>query len=210
MVAALSKLKVDGGGENVETETAIFWKAPRELEGQPPSAIATEVYLLPARSFAEKDGTFTNSARGCSGSEGHRPAGTGQARSGDRRRLVLAVRGLYKRKAASCPTHPEPVWSYPNPYQPDLGEVLKEMNGKAAGDLHDEKDPTRSSGHAGQQVDGFGQRLRDGRLHDVRQLAALGWCFTEGGQQRATRATTDRLGRGCSHTGPSPGPPTGA
>src|SRR3954464_524759 len=63
MVAALSKLKWLVVVENVETETAQFWKAPAEYEGPPAGQIQTEVYLLPAASFAEKDGTFTNSAR---------------------------------------------------------------------------------------------------------------------------------------------------
>src|SRR5438128_6150184 len=55
MVAALSKLKWLVVVENVETETAGFWKAPREYGGAEPSAIGTEVFLLPAASFAEKD-----------------------------------------------------------------------------------------------------------------------------------------------------------
>src|SRR3989454_4428900 len=63
MVAALSKQKWMVVVENVETETAIFWKAPKEYEGPEPSQIPTEVLLLPAADFAEKDGTFTNSAR---------------------------------------------------------------------------------------------------------------------------------------------------
>src|SRR5262249_54593243 len=63
MVAALSKLKWMVVVENVETETAIFWKAPKEYRGPAASEIQTEVFLLPAAGFAEKDGTFTNSAR---------------------------------------------------------------------------------------------------------------------------------------------------
>ena len=59
MVAALSKLKWLVVVENVETETAIFWKAPKEYEDADAAQIQTEVYLLPAASFAEKDGTFT-------------------------------------------------------------------------------------------------------------------------------------------------------
>ena len=63
MVAALSKLKWLVMVENFENETAIFWKAPKEYEGPEASQIQTEVFLLPAADFAEKDGTFTNSAR---------------------------------------------------------------------------------------------------------------------------------------------------
>jgi formate dehydrogenase major subunit len=40
-----------------ETETAAFWKRP----GADPKAIATEVFLLPAAFFMEKNGTISNS-----------------------------------------------------------------------------------------------------------------------------------------------------
>src|SRR5260370_42592160 len=63
MVAALSKLKWMVMVENVETESAIFWKARKEYGGAEPSKIQTEAFFLPAAGFAEKDGTFTNSAR---------------------------------------------------------------------------------------------------------------------------------------------------
>ena len=63
MLAALSKLKWMVVVENAETETASFWKAPKEYGGASPNQIGTEVFLLPAANFAEKDGTFTNSAR---------------------------------------------------------------------------------------------------------------------------------------------------
>ncbi|HMG55150.1 MAG TPA: molybdopterin-dependent oxidoreductase, partial [Kofleriaceae bacterium] len=46
MVAALAKLKWMVMVENVETETAMFWKAPAEYKGPVPSQIPTEVYLL--------------------------------------------------------------------------------------------------------------------------------------------------------------------
>ena len=40
-----------------ETETAAFWKRP----GADPKAIKTEVLLLPAAFFMEKNGTISNS-----------------------------------------------------------------------------------------------------------------------------------------------------
>ena len=64
MVAALSKLKWLVVVENVETETAPLLEGAEGIRaGPPPSQIQTEVFLLPAANFAEKDGTFTNSAR---------------------------------------------------------------------------------------------------------------------------------------------------
>jgi formate dehydrogenase major subunit len=68
MLAALGKLKWLIVADCFETETASFWKA-RDLAGQyyasapDAAAIDTEVFLLPAACFAEKDGAFVNSSR---------------------------------------------------------------------------------------------------------------------------------------------------
>ena len=35
-------------------------------------------------------------------------------------------------------------WSYSNPVNPDLSEVLKEMSGKAVTDVKDPADPTKN------------------------------------------------------------------
>ncbi|HEY7820733.1 MAG TPA: molybdopterin-dependent oxidoreductase, partial [Vicinamibacteria bacterium] len=68
MLESLSRLKWLLVVENFETETAAFWKAgtlaPEYYpEAPPPKDVATEVFLLPAACFAEKDGTFVNSSR---------------------------------------------------------------------------------------------------------------------------------------------------
>ena len=199
MVAALSKLKWMVVVENVETETSIFWKAPQELEGKPPSEIQTEVYLLPAASFAEKDGTFTNSARWLQWKwKATDPPGKAKPDQEIVARLFLAVRDLYKKEGGKLP---EPIlnlsWSYPNPYQPDLGEVLKEMNGKALGDVHDDKDPTKVIKSAGQQVDGFAQLRDDGSTMCGNWLHS--GVFTEAGNNAQRRGTADPTGLGMFH-----------
>jgi len=199
MVAALSKLKWMVVVENVETETSIFWKAPQELEGKPPSEIQTEVYLLPAASFAEKDGTFTNSARWLQWKwKATDPPGQAKPDQEIVARLFLAVRDLYKKEGGKLP---EPIlnlsWSYPNPYQPDLGEVLKEMNGKAVTDVHDDKDPTKVLKTAGQQVDGFAQLKDDGSTMCGNWLHS--GVFTEAGNNAQRRGTTDPTGLGMFH-----------
>src|SRR5262245_31265859 len=120
MVAALSKLKWMVVVENVETETAIFWKSPAEYDPATPDKIQTEVYMLPASGFAEKDGTFTNSARWLQW-KWRAADPPGQAKSDQEilARLVLAVRDLYKKGDGKVP---EPVlnisWSYANPTNP--------------------------------------------------------------------------------------------
>jgi formate dehydrogenase major subunit len=199
MVAALSKLKWMVVVENVETESAIFWKAPKELEGKEPSAIPTEVYLLPAASFAEKDGTFTNSARWLQWKwKATDPPGKAKADQEIVARLMIAVRDLYKKEGGK---RPEPIlnlsWSYPNPYQPDLGEVLKEMNGKALADVKDEKDPTKVLRTAGQQVDGFAQLRDDGSTMCGNWLHS--GVFTEAGNNAQRRVTADPTGLGMFH-----------
>src|SRR6266511_2070700 len=114
MVAALSKLKWMVIVENVETESAIFWKAPPEYEPPAPSQIGTEVYLLPAATFAEKDGTFTNSARWLQWKwKAVDPPGQAKADQEILARLVLAVRELYKKEGgAGLESIQNLLWSY--------------------------------------------------------------------------------------------------
>ena len=54
---AMAKLETLVVQEIWETETAAFWKRP----GVDPKTISTEVFLLPAAFFMEKNGTITNS-----------------------------------------------------------------------------------------------------------------------------------------------------
>jgi formate dehydrogenase major subunit len=199
MVAALAKLKWMVMVENVETETSIFWKAPAEYEPPATAQIGTEVYLLPAALFAEKDGTFTNSARWLQWKwQAIDPPGQAKADQEIVARLLLAVRDLYKKDGGAFP---DPVlnvsWSYSNPVCPDLGEVLKEMNGKALVDLHDVKDPTKVLRTAGQQVDGFGQLRDDGSTMCGNWLHS--GVYTETGNHAQRRSNADPTGLGMFH-----------
>src|SRR5207237_8454736 len=73
-------------------------------------------------------------------------------------RIFLAVRDLYKKEGGALPEQIfNTAWSYTNPTAPDLGEVLKEINGKALVDIPDPKDKTKMLQTAGQQLEGFGQ-----------------------------------------------------
>ncbi len=177
IINALAKLKWLVVVENVETETAMFWKAPKEYGGPDASKIQTEVFLLPAALFAEKDGTLTNSARWAQWKwKALEPPGTAKADQEILARLVLAVQGLYKKEGGKLP---DPVlnvsWSYTDRSNPDLSEVLKEISGKALADIPDPKDKTKTLKTAGQQLDGFAQ---------LRQLALLGRLH-RGGEQYA-------------------------
>jgi formate dehydrogenase major subunit len=196
MVAALSKLKWLVVVENVETETSIFWKAPAEYEGADPAQIKTEVYLLPAASFAEKDGTFTNSARWLQWKwKALDPPGQAKADQEIVSRLVVAVRDLYQKEGGKLP---EPIlnlsWAYSNPLNPDLGEVLKEMSGKALADVADDKDPGKILKTAGQQLDGFAQLRDDGSTLCGNWLHS--GVYTEAGNLAQRRNNADPGGLG--------------
>jgi formate dehydrogenase major subunit len=197
MVAALSKLKWLVVVENVETETAIFWKAPKEYEGPESSKIQTEVFLLPAASFAEKDGTFTNSARWLQWKwKALDPPGEAKVDQEIVARLVLAVRDLYRKEGGAFP---DPIlnisWPYTNPVQPDLAEVLKEMSGTAIADLKDEAGKVVKK--AGQQLDGFIQLRDDGTTLCGNWLHS--GVYTEAGNLAQRRNTADPTGLGMYH-----------
>jgi formate dehydrogenase major subunit len=196
MVAALSKSKWLVVVENVETETASFWKAPKEYGGPEPSKIQTEVFLLPAANFAEKDGTFTNSARWLQWKwKALDPPGQAKADQEILARILLTVRDLYKKEGGALP---DPVlnvsWAYTNPVSPDFAEVLKEMSGKALADIPDPKDKTKVLKTAGQQLDGFGQLQDDGSTLCGNWLHS--GVYTEAGNNAQRRNTADPNGLG--------------
>src|SRR5215471_21459927 len=94
--------KVDG--KNYEIETATFWKAPKEYTGPDPSKIQTEVFQLPASGFAEKDGTFTNSARWMQWKwKAVDPPGNAKTDQEILARIYLAVRDLYRKEGGALP-----------------------------------------------------------------------------------------------------------
>ena len=199
MIAALSKLKWLVVGEIYDIETATFWKAPREYGGPEPSKIQTEVYQLPATGFAEKDGTFTNSARWLQWKwKAIDPPSTCKTDQEIIARIFLAVRDLYKKEGGALPEQVLNVsWGYTNPAAPDLGEVLKEMNGKALADIPDPKDKTKVLKAAGQQLDGFAQLQDDGSTMCGNWIHS--GVFTEAGNNAQRRSTADPTGLGMFH-----------
>jgi formate dehydrogenase major subunit len=191
MIAALSKLKWLVVGENHEIETATFWRAPKEYGTPDASKIQTEVFMLPASNFAEKDGSFTNSARWIQWKwKALDPPGQIKSDQEIIARLFLAVRDLYKKEGGALPEQVLNVdWSYSNPTAPDLSEVLKELNGKALADLPDPKDKTKVLKTAGQQVDGFAQLQDDGSTMCGNWL--MSGVFTEAGNMAQRRNPAD-------------------
>src|ERR1700690_3513351 len=117
IINALSKLKWMVGVENCEIETATFWKAPKEYGGPESSKIQTEVFQLPASGFAEKDGTFTNSARWMQWKwKAIDPPGNCKTDQEILARIFLAVRDLYRKEGGpGADSVLNVAWNYTNP-----------------------------------------------------------------------------------------------
>src|SRR5579863_1925225 len=180
-------------GEIYPDETSEFWRAPG-ITVQEQRNIKTTVYRLPCAGFAEKDGTFVNSARWLQWKNAALPP-PGDARLDQDilAQIYLRVRDLYKKEGGKFP---DPVlaatWAYINPEHPSLSEVAKEINGKALVDLKDDK--TGQEIKAGQQLPGFSWLKDDGTTISGNWLYCGSW--TEAGPLLARRGTEDPSGLG--------------
>jgi formate dehydrogenase major subunit len=199
VLAALAKLKWLVVVDNFEIETAQFWKAPREYGGPQASQIRTEVYLLPATNFVEKDGSMTNSARWAQWKwKAVDPPGEVKSDQEIVARLVLAVKALYRVEGGVLPEAIEALaWDYTDPVRPDLGEVLREMNGKALADVYDDEDESKLVRAKGQQLGNFGELRDDGSTSCGNWLYCGAW--TEAGNNTARRNNVDPTGLGMFH-----------
>ena len=176
MIAAMSKLDWCVTVECFETETALFWKV---AEKSP----QTEVFLLPAALFAEKDGSFTNSSRwGQWKYKATDPPGEARPDQEILARIFVRVRELYG--ADEKPVAPEPIlnldWSYKNPYDPSLDEIAKEINGKYV--------------KTGKQVENFTKLAADGSTSSGNWLYS--GSYTEEGNLMMRRDPRDPSGLG--------------
>ena len=186
MLGALGKLKWLIVAECFETETASFWKAKELAEkyypsASAPSTINTEVFMLPAACFAEKDGAFVNSSRWAQWKNvALDPPGQALRDQDIIARLFLKIRELYAKEGG---TAPEPLlnmaWNWQNPLSPSLAEVAREINGRDS---------------SGKQVSTFGALTDDG------STACGNWIyagsFTEAGNMMARRGQEDPTGLG--------------
>ena len=180
-------------GEIYPDETSEFWKAPGTT-AEDMKSIQTTVYRLPCAGFAEKDGSFTNSARWLQWKNAALPP-PGDARLDQAilAQIFLKVRELYKKEGGKFP---DPIlnvtWSYSDPLNPSLAEVAKEINGKALADFTDDK--TKQALKAGQQLPSFAFLRDDGTTSCGNWIYSGSW--TEAGPQLARRGTEDPSGLG--------------
>src|SRR5207253_588563 len=149
---------------------------------------------LPCSGFVEKDGTFTNSARWMQWKwKAIDPPGQARTDQEVLSRILLAVRELYRKEGGALPEQVLNVtWNYSNPINPDLAEVLKEVNGKAITDLKDKDGKIIRA--AGQQLDSFGQLRDDGSTSCGNWIYS--GVYTEAGNNAARRGTEDPSGLG--------------
>jgi formate dehydrogenase major subunit len=192
-IEALKKADFLVVGEIYPDETSEFWNSPgitkEEMKG-----INTTVYRLACAGFAEKDGSMTNSARWLQWKNIAVPP-PGQARLDQDivAQIFLKVRELY---AAEGGKFPDPIthltWAYSDPQHPSLGEVAKEINGKALADVTDPK--TQVVIKAGQQLPGFAWLRDDGSTSCGNWIYCGSW--PEAGNLLARRGTEDPSGLG--------------
>src|SRR5438477_9009481 len=187
-IDALKKADFLVVGEIYPDETSEFWKSPGITQDEM-KQIQTTVYRLPCAGFAEKDGSFTNSARWLLWKNTALPT-PGDARLDQAivAQIFLKVRELYKKDGGKFP---DPIlnltWNYTVPTSPSLAEVLKEVNGKALADLEDPA--TKQQIKTGQQLPGFAWLKDDGTTSCGNWI----YCgsFTEAGNQTARRDPSD-------------------
>jgi len=170
-----------------ETETATFWKRP----GVNPEAIKTEVFLLPAASWLEREGSVTNTGRWVQWRhKAIEPVGDSKPDLWITNQLIRRVRELYRKEGGVFPT---PIlnlnWNYGEGL-PAAQEVAKEINGRALADIRDAEGKVIVE--KGMQVPGFAALQEDGSTLCGNWLYS-GY-FTEKGNMAARRDNSDPTG----------------
>ncbi len=130
---ALGKLKWLVTVDLWETETSIFWKRP----GVNPKEIQTEVFMLPAASSVEKEGSISNSGRWAQWRyKAVEPVGRSMSDLWIIDQFHKRVKALYAKQGGAFP---DPItklsWNYGNGHEPDVQLVAKEINGYFTKDM---------------------------------------------------------------------------
>jgi formate dehydrogenase major subunit len=180
-------------GEIYPDETSEFWRSPG-ITTDEMKQIQTTVYRLPCAGFAEKDGTFTNSARWLQWKNAALPLPGGcRLDQAIVAQIFLHVRALYQ---ADPGKFADPIlkltWNYTDPSNPSLAEVLKEVNGKTFVDVEDPA--TKQQLKAGQQLPGFAWLKDDGSTSCGNWIYS--GAYTEAGNLTARRDPADPSGMG--------------
>jgi formate dehydrogenase major subunit len=213
---ALAKLKWLVVRDMAEIETATFWRDSPEVQSGElrPEAIQTEVFLMPAASHIEKEGTFTNTQRLVQfRDKALSPPGDARSELWFMHHLAKRVKAHY---AGSERERDWPIvnlkWDYPERAEvrePDVEAVIKEINGYdvATGMPVGSFDELRSDGstacgcwiYSGIYEDGVNQarRRRPGDLAAEGGIVSPEWAWAWPANRRIlyNRASADPQGR---------------
>ena len=203
---ALSNLKWMVAVDLWETETSAFWQ---EEAGSDPSKIDTEVFLLPAASSYEKEGSVSNSSRWMQYRwKAIDPKGESLADLEIIHMLVKNIKGLYKNERSAAAKQINALyWNFGEGHHPDIDLVAKEINGydlktgkllKTFGDLKD--DGTTSSGnwiYSGFYPEEGKNRSKNRDNKDTGGGNFLNWAFAWPANRRIlyNRASADPSGK---------------
>ncbi len=115
-----------------ETETAAFWKAP----GVDPAKIRTEVFMLPAASHFEKQGTISNSGRWIQWRyKAIDPPGEGKDDLEMMHEIYKKLKELYTAKGGANPEQLTKLhWPYETDGHADVTKVAAGINGYTVAD----------------------------------------------------------------------------
>jgi formate dehydrogenase-N alpha subunit len=180
--AGLDKLEWMVVADLFEHETAGFWKRP----GVDPAKIPTEVFVLPAASGVEKEGSIVNSGRWAQWRhKAVKPIADCRPDLDIVDGLARSIKRAYQKDGA----FPDPIrnlaWDYGD-HEPDPHRVARELNGRFVADATG-ADGTRFA--AGKQVPGFAQLRDDGSTLAGNWIYCGG--YTEAGNLAALRETGD-------------------
>jgi formate dehydrogenase major subunit len=128
VLQALANLKWLCVMDAFPTTSSEFWSAP----GLNPADIKTEVFLLPATHWIEKDGSFVNSGRWAQWKDQVlQPEGEARHDHWIMGELFARVKQLYQSQGGAFPA---PILAltlpYSDPTKPTLDEIAQEINGK--------------------------------------------------------------------------------
>ncbi len=191
-----------------ETDSSIFWKRPKT----DPAGIKTEVFLLPAASSVEKEGSVSNSGRWAQWRyKAVNPPGMAKSDLEIIDLIYKEVKSLYIKEGGKFP---DPIvkanWNYTHAgeHEPDPHQVAKEINGyswktrKQLGSFVKLKDDgSTCSGnwiYCGSYVEEGNMMARRGSRDMSNKLGMYpewSWCWPVNRRIIYNRASVDRKGR---------------
>lgn len=186
-----------------DTETASFWRGP----GMKPEEIKTEVFLLPAATFLEREGSTTNTGRWMQWNyQVVEPIAGTKPDYEITNELYFRVKRLYEKEGGVAP---EPVinltWNYGEKgpdgkvKKVDIHAVAKESNGYYLEDLYDKTTtPPTLLGKKGELLANFTHLRADGTTSSANWLYSQSYTQKEGKiiNMAARRGQADPTGLG--------------